>query len=206
MPRAMKTTNLNTLHPMPPRGEKGAVLIIALMFVVILTLLGVTAVMTTTMEERMAGNSRDLNVAFQAAEAALRDAERDILCRNAAGTGTCTRTIPISGQTGAMDPTASSCSYCLPGIYLPATSGDPTWVKKSLASGSSDSVAFGAYTGAGSITGVAVQPRYLIEAIRVLPPGESLATRIYYYRITTRGFGANANTQVTLQEVFRPFN
>lgn len=203
----MKITNLNTLHSMPPNGEKGAVLIIALMFVVILTLLGVTAVMTTTMEERMAGNSRDHNVAFQAAEAALRDAESDILCRNAAGTGLCTRTIPISGQTGAMDPSASSCTNCLPGIYLPAaTSGNPAWVQKSLASGSSDSVAFGAYTGAGAITGVAIQPRYLIEAIRVFPPGESLTTKIYYYRVTTRGFGANANTQVTLQEVFRPFN
>lgn len=202
----MKITDLNTLHPMPPSGEKGAVLITALMFVVILTLIGVTAVMTTTMEERMAGNSRDRNVAFQAAEIALRDAERDILCLNAAGTGSCTRTMPISGQTGAMDTTATSCSYCLPGVYLPATSGDPVWVKKNLASGSSDSVQFGSYTGATNIVGVAIQPRYLIEVIRVLPPGESLTTKIYYYRITARGFGANANTQVTLQEVYRPFN
>ncbi len=47
----------------------------ALIFLVLLTLLGVSAMQTATMEERMAGNMRNENLAFQAAEAALRDAE-----------------------------------------------------------------------------------------------------------------------------------
>src|SRR5436305_2096572 len=58
--------------------ERGAVLIVALLFLVILTMLGVTAMTGTTMEQRMAGNSKDLAVAMQAAEAAMRDARRDI--------------------------------------------------------------------------------------------------------------------------------
>ena len=62
----------------PPRRQHGAVLIVALLFLVILTMLGLTAMSGTTMEERMAGNTRDINVALQAAEAALRDARRDI--------------------------------------------------------------------------------------------------------------------------------
>src|SRR5688572_1152795 len=58
--------------------ERGAVLIVALLFLVMLTLLGVTAMTGTTMEERMSGNARDASIAFQAAEAALRDARRDL--------------------------------------------------------------------------------------------------------------------------------
>src|SRR5688572_33183181 len=58
--------------------ERGAVLIVALLFLVMLTMLGITAMTGTTMEERMAGNARDNSVAFQAAEAALRDARRDL--------------------------------------------------------------------------------------------------------------------------------
>ena len=41
----------------------------------IMTVLGVTAMQMSRMEERMAGNSRDINLAFQGAEAGLRDSE-----------------------------------------------------------------------------------------------------------------------------------
>lgn len=56
--------------------EHGAVLIVALIFLVIMTVLGVTAMRTTTLQERMAGNVRDSNLAFQSAEAALREGEQ----------------------------------------------------------------------------------------------------------------------------------
>lgn len=55
--------------------QKGAVLLISLIFLILLTLIGVTAMQTTTLQERMAGNVRDLNLAFQASEAALRAGE-----------------------------------------------------------------------------------------------------------------------------------
>lgn len=58
-----------------PSYESGAVLIVALIMLLLMTVLGLTAMNTVTMEERMAGNLRDLNLAFQAAEAGLRDAE-----------------------------------------------------------------------------------------------------------------------------------
>ena len=56
--------------------ERGALLIVALVFLVIMTVLGVTAMRTTTLQERMAGNVRDSNLAFQSAEAALREGEQ----------------------------------------------------------------------------------------------------------------------------------
>src|SRR5215210_6741499 len=58
--------------------QSGAVLIVSLLFLVILTILGITAMTGTTLEHRMAGNTRDYAIAMQAAEAALRDAHRDV--------------------------------------------------------------------------------------------------------------------------------
>ena len=41
----------------------------------IITVLGLSSVQTTTLQERMARNARDSNLAFLAAESALKDAE-----------------------------------------------------------------------------------------------------------------------------------
>src|SRR3982074_3444186 len=59
--------------------QRGAVLIVSMLFLVILTMLGVTAMTSTTFEERMAGNARDAAIAHHAAEAALREARDEIL-------------------------------------------------------------------------------------------------------------------------------
>lgn len=56
--------------------QQGAVLITGLIFLIILTLMGTTAMQGTLLEEKMAGNLRDETLAFQAAEAALRSGER----------------------------------------------------------------------------------------------------------------------------------
>jgi type IV pilus assembly protein PilX len=55
--------------------ERGASLFVALIFLVVMAMLGVTLANVTNMEERMAGNTRDRDLALQAAEAALRAAE-----------------------------------------------------------------------------------------------------------------------------------
>lgn len=55
--------------------QRGSALIIGLVFLLILTIVGLSSMRGTTLQERMAGNVRDRNLAFQAAEAALRDGE-----------------------------------------------------------------------------------------------------------------------------------
>ncbi len=60
-------------------SQRGAALVIALMMLVLMTLIGVTAIRTTTLEEKMAGNMHDRNLAFQAAETALRGAEQEFI-------------------------------------------------------------------------------------------------------------------------------
>ncbi len=56
-------------QPRPTEG--GTVLIMAMTFVLILSFIGVTSMTTTALEERMAGNTSDKNIAFQTAESAL---------------------------------------------------------------------------------------------------------------------------------------
>ncbi|MEZ3184022.1 pilus assembly protein PilX [Pseudomonas sp. LM13] len=58
--------------------QRGAVLLVALIMLLLLTILGAAAMRDTNLQERMAGNMRDHTLAFQAAEAALRFAEQEV--------------------------------------------------------------------------------------------------------------------------------
>lgn len=55
--------------------EAGVVMITALLFLFVMTLLGVAAMQSSLLQERMAGHLRDSHMAFQAAESALRGGE-----------------------------------------------------------------------------------------------------------------------------------
>jgi type IV pilus assembly protein PilX len=73
--------------------QSGAVLIISLIMLLLLTIIGASSIQTTSLEEKMAGNLRNANLAFQAAESALRAGEAD------------TATISSSGfYTGSTNP------------------------------------------------------------------------------------------------------
>jgi type IV pilus assembly protein PilX len=64
---------------MKHQTHQGFVLVTSLIFLIVLSLLGVMAMRGSLFEERMASNDRDLTLAREYAELALRDAERDIL-------------------------------------------------------------------------------------------------------------------------------
>jgi type IV pilus assembly protein PilX len=68
---ANSDTNLRHVH-----RQRGAILVTSMLLLLVLTVLGIAMIKMTNMQERMSGNTRDLNVALQAAEAALRDGER----------------------------------------------------------------------------------------------------------------------------------
>lgn len=206
------------------RAQRGAVLVVALMFLVVLTLLALTSMSGTTLEERMAGQYRDLNFAFQAAEAGLRDAERDLFAVGAAPPAVFTPRNPaISGRTGFGDGTDTANGTCTDntnvtygrGLCYPRDPGVyPRFPTASLATGSAVAVPFGTYTGGTALRFVSAQPVYLIEAIwSGVPagPAQSIGAGAgppTYYRITARGFGAqrdtlnNPITAITLQEMY----
>lgn len=53
--------------------QNGATLIVALVFLVVLTVAGITAMQFSTLEERMAGNSQSRNEVFQVAQNSIQD-------------------------------------------------------------------------------------------------------------------------------------
>jgi type IV pilus assembly protein PilX len=86
-----------------PARQRGAILFIALILLLVMTLLILASVRGTVMQERMASNLYDRSLAFQAAEAALREAERWLLTNRPKppvgacdGNGTCGK--PVAGM------------------------------------------------------------------------------------------------------------
>jgi type IV pilus assembly protein PilX len=170
--------------------QQGAALITGLIFIVMLTIIGVTATRMASLEERMAGNMRDRSLAMQAAELALRDAERDII----AG-------VRISGLTNFLaDCGASTSATGDDGLCYNGTGGyaAPIWTVADMTA--APSVGLGDVSGADPLAFVAEQPRYLIEGFSKTPPGGG---EEFLYRITVRAVGARETTVVWLQEVFK---
>ena len=58
-----------------PYRQRGAVLAVCLLLLLVLTLIGVSSMQGTLLEEKMAGNTTDRNLAFQNTESAIREAE-----------------------------------------------------------------------------------------------------------------------------------
>lgn len=200
--RNVERLDAELLFPVLSVGSRqsGVALLTGLIFLIILTLLGITAMQTSIMEERMSGNTRDRNIAFQAAEAALRDAELDIQCKKIDGSAaTVKRAIGcISGMLGAdLACTAGLCCVINDPALVCIEPSTPVYKNTSLSLSTVPSVKYGFYTGAPEISGIPSQqqPRYLIEPFQ--------KQLVNYYRITARGYGVNSNTQVTLQEVYK---
>ncbi len=82
----MKRMSHQYLSSRLPRRQSGTVLIVAMILLVVLTLLGVTAMNTTSLEEKMASNAQEQVHAFQAAETGLSQAFNDNAAYDIAGT------------------------------------------------------------------------------------------------------------------------
>jgi len=185
-------------------GERGSVLLVSLMILLMLTLLGLAAVQTTTLEERMAGNNSEQSRAFQAAEAALRDAEVEI----DAGTRITSRyNAPVPenvrrdiGSAGfsitCFDGNALHTGLCYPELANLAA-------REALLGGNDPNryTSYGALTAAAPLNGVAAQPRYLIEYSCQQVPGSSNCE--FSYRITAMGFGPRLSSRAVLEAIYR---
>jgi len=62
-------------NPAHPDNQRGWVLVVGLVVLVMLTILAMALMKTTRLEEKMAGATREMNLSFQAAETVLRGAE-----------------------------------------------------------------------------------------------------------------------------------
>lgn len=66
-----------------PHNQRGATLVIALLILVMIMMYGIPAAMDSMQNERMAGNTRNRDLAFQAAEHAIKEAESWIIVQTA---------------------------------------------------------------------------------------------------------------------------
>jgi type IV pilus assembly protein PilX len=162
-------------------NENGAVLVTGLVILLIMTLVGIAAMNNSSLQEVMSRNQTSRNVAFHAAEAALREGE-DYLTSATLPSFLGTNSSPVTN-----------------GLYqeemdLTAMSWDST-----------DSVA---YSG-GSSAAVAA-PRFIIEELaEVEDDGDSdslvAGTEVdtsTVYRVTARGVGLQDTTVVMLQTTY----
>lgn len=81
-----------TLNFSLPKAERGSVLIVALIMLLLLTIIGLSSMRGTSLQENMAGNMRDSDLAQQASEAALRKGEEEVTKLFVAGTLTALET------------------------------------------------------------------------------------------------------------------
>ena len=163
------------------RSQRGVALVIALVFLLILTILGITAMQTATMQERMSGNVRDRNVALQAAEVALRAGEREL-------------------EEAVLPPSAATGPHYYDSLEQDLGSDGVQWWYE-FDWDNDGGVATVSVEGARDA-------RYVIEEMTVFAPGGVSVTGEAFedqnfYRITARGTGTTDGSLVFLQTTFR---
>jgi type IV pilus assembly protein PilX len=168
--------------------QSGAVLPISLIMVLLLTMIGVTGMQTTSLEEKMAGNSRERNLAFQAAESALREGENFL-------TAASLPTFTTAGTSGLFAMTTSNTVIS----ETILKTDDTFW------SNNTNTVRV---TNADVTEHVAAAPRYVIQQLAFSEGGgQSLDAGIHQenemYRVTARGVGGNATTVVIVQSTYK---
>lgn len=164
--------------------QRGTALIMAMVFLLILTLIGVTSMTTAALEEKMAGNMGDKNIAFQTAESALVEGE-----------------IWVGSQMNKpiFDPAVTS-----DGLHLPSTTSTPVWHHSTGIWASTDLFSYPA------LNNVSVQPAYIIEDLGEIPdtggslvlPANYKATGKNLFRITVRASGRSDSTVAMVQSVY----
>ncbi len=166
--------------------QSGTALIVSLLLLLVLTVLGVVMMQTSRMQERMSGNTRDLNMALQGAESGLRYGEA-VLAANS--------DLPP-------DLTAIPCAVCATNV-LPLAIYDSTqfdWLNNAQTYGG---VASAPAVLSGTTQQLYREPQYTTEHVGFRPDDLSPnPPGIDYYQITGRSTGVSDQAQVVLQSTF----
>lgn len=152
--------------------QRGATLILTLVFLLVLTVLAVSQISVNSLLTRIATNSGDALVAFQTAEGALSQAANLIL----------------SGTYSLSNFLANSN-----GLYVYNASNAPVWSTVNW----SGSAVILSYQGNSS-----ARAAFMIEQLpSVTMPGQSMSKPTLIYRVSARAVGASGNGAVILQAI-----
>lgn len=166
------------------RHERGAVLVVGLIFLVLLTLIGVTAYNVATQEERQSGNMRDRIRALEGAEYALRICEREL--------------------TGAVAPSFTTAGTG--GFYIAGPSDVELYQRTTFNWNTSPTFAVTDPQPQFNRSLRCVFER--LDGAPVTPSGRSVRAELpqeagTVYRITARGVGVNSNTVSIVQSYYQ---
>jgi len=169
--------------------QQGAVLVVSLILLLVMTLIAVSAMRSTTLEERMGSNTRNKETALQAAEAVLRAGEKSIQDNTTEPLATSDGTTDI-WVLDTPDPDASNATP-----WWKESTRDQSW----WASNAVD------YT--GTLDGVGTNPMYLIEAADFVRDSLNMGSQQdesgqVYYRVTARATGGNDLARTLLQSTY----
>ena len=169
------------------KRQKGAAIFIALIMLLVMTIIGITASQTTTLEEKMAGNLRDQTLALQAGEAILRWTETWV--GQLVGEPTA-----VAGCTSGCDTTV----WRLNTLPFDLTSA-AVWSTGSVRSN---------YTGIGTGPGmVAAVPKSVVEEHSFIKDSlnegkQNDTSGQMFYRLTANGTGGTTSAQALLQATY----
>lgn len=173
------------------RTQRGVALFMSLVMLLIITVLGLSSVQTTTLQERMARNSRDVNLAFQSAESAIKDAEEFV------------ETFNNLDDFNAANANAN-------GLYFEVAYNQPSnWDSSQI----DWNAANGYITAPTVIEGVAVQSKYIVEHVKAIVSetdrlnldniGQSTgAGMAQIFRVTVYGTGGTDTAHVMIQSTY----
>ena len=202
-----------------PRRPSGIALPIVLMFMLVITVAAGFGIRRAILGEGVTRNQLDYEVARNAAEAALRDGERDLFMVAKVVVPSpppCDRMEnrplgdaikpPYWGPNCPNGQCYVTAEALATANFAAGTNPQPWWpdANNGLWGNNETSAAtctftggvpIGTYTGTPKISGVARQPEYLIEYIS--------RNEDNVFRVTARGFGADLNTEVVLQTYIR---
>lgn len=199
------------------RTQAGLSLIVVLLILVVVSILGVAGIQISVLGERATRNDRDIQIAWQGAEAGLMDAQLDIQGKYAATLpqDTAQERAKLFKRYGA-DITAigSGCSNATAtqGLCIANQGMAPNWLTVDFmdTSSSAGTTAFGTYTGRTFASGSKglqpdTPPRYIMEILEdpAYAGMRSPANKRYIYQVTSMGTGPNANTRVVVQMMYR---
>jgi type IV pilus assembly protein PilX len=190
---------IHSLIALRDQAQRGASLIMVMLILVVVSLLGVGGAQIALMSERGARNDRDQQMAWQAAEEALIDAEYEL--GGPAGSSS-RKALFNSVNFTAFVPgcgTGTNAGLCT------RVANKPAWLTVDFTEvgSSAHATEFGFFTSRSfAAAGVGIQPakkpRYIIE-----PEDDPFFPGKILYRITAMGFGPRADIQAVLQTLYR---
>ena len=167
-------------NPAHPDNQRGWVLVVGLVVLVMLTILAMALMKTTRLEEKMAGATREMNLSFQAAETVLRGAETFV--ENLAD---------------------EALFYTTAGGLYSETDEEPDSPFTTQWNNSNS------LEQASGLAGVTSNPRYMIKKLKKIGSDTDLSISGYgdtdlssqatIFRITARGTGGRETTQTLLR-------